>query len=145
VSDEYPNADVTGTPFLDAEEARLEELRHMDRAALIPIARSHGIDPIGLQAFDLVNEIMAFEFPPGEEDEEDSGLEFEVIQSMDGYRRVVARGDFQTESASYIFNHLLPRWAERFLQKNADYQDQHRYGLGPKGEFVGLDRKMAKL
>lgn len=52
---------------------------------------------------------------------------------------------YATESARTIMEVLVPAWAQRFLAKNADYGDQHRMGLGPAAEYVGVDRKMAKL
>lgn len=52
---------------------------------------------------------------------------------------------YATESAKDIVEHIVPQVLGHFLPKNADYGDQHRTGLGPKGEYVGLHRKMAKL
>jgi hypothetical protein len=54
-------------------------------------------------------------------------------------------GLIRTESAQYIVDEILPVVIEHFLKKNADYGDQHREGLGPKGEFVGIHRKVGKL
>lgn len=51
----------------------------------------------------------------------------------------------QTESGEHILEVLVPRWAEHFVAKNGDYGDQHRYALGPKAEWVGVDRKITKL
>lgn len=56
------------------------------------------------------------------------------------------RGDkAKTASGRYIVERVLPDVIEHFLAKNADYGDQHRYGLGPKAEFVGIHRKIGKL
>lgn len=56
-----------------------------------------------------------------------------------------AEYDIRTESGRYIFEEILPGLLEYFFAKNAGYGDQHRYGLGPAAEWVGIDRKIHKL
>lgn len=51
----------------------------------------------------------------------------------------------KTESGRYIVEQIVPEVLEHFLSKNADYGDQHRFGLGPRAEYVGMHRKMYKL
>lgn len=53
--------------------------------------------------------------------------------------------NIRTFSGMFIYEVVLPEFLRHFFDKNADYGDQHRTGLGLKGEFVGLHRKMAKL
>jgi hypothetical protein len=52
----------------------------------------------------------------------------------------------KSESALHILQKIVPDVIDHFLSKNADYGDQHRTeGLGPRGEFVGIHRKVYKL
>lgn len=51
----------------------------------------------------------------------------------------------QTEMSRWLLLDGLPDFLDNFLSKNADYGDQHLHGLGPRGEFVGIHRKVAKL
>ncbi len=50
-----------------------------------------------------------------------------------------------TTSGWFIYEVILPEVLRHFFTKNAGYGDQHRYGLGPAAEWVGIDRKIHKL
>lgn len=44
-----------------------------------------------------------------------------------------------------IFERYLPEWAELFLEKSTDYGEAGYNGLGAKGQFVDINRKVTKL
>lgn len=50
-----------------------------------------------------------------------------------------------TSSGWFIYEEILPQVLDHFFQKNADYGDNHREGLGARAEFVGIHRKVKKL
>lgn len=79
--------------------------------------------------------------------DDDPGVEVHELMAGDGtfIRKVVSSSPYKTRSSEYIMNTIFPQWAKHFLAKNADYGDQHRYALGPRAEYVGIDRKMYKL
>lgn len=51
----------------------------------------------------------------------------------------------RTSSGWFIYESILPDVLRFFFKKNADYGDNHRTGLGPAAEYVGIHRKVEKL
>ncbi len=85
------------------------------------------------------------DFAP-DDDGPDVGVDMVIIRGDDGtVIHQLHAGPYTTESAEHIMGTLFPRFAAHFLPKNADYGDQHRYALGPRAEWVGIDRKVTKL
>lgn len=118
----YPPADVAGFPWLPPEqEAPALGPDFRPNAAMRDEMRNYLVGRYGPSTVDALGTF------PGEQD-----------PAPEPY-------DIRTASGMFIYEVLLPRFLKHFFDKNADYGDQHRSGLGLKGEFVGLHRKMAKL
>lgn len=93
---------------------------------------------------------MTTDLRPGADDRHDVYVDTVEVNTAEAREAVIqyftiSGAPVKTESARNIVENLIPEFLEHFLPKNADYGDQHRSGLGPRGEFVGLHRKMAKL
>jgi hypothetical protein len=109
-----------------------EEMRHMELDPPIPGAILEAIeaDPVG--EFEMRYKDWDIANP--------EDIKMTVNEETNPY-------GFTTSSGWFIYEVLLPEFLRYFAKKNADYGDQHRSpdGLGVKGEFPGLRRRVHKL